>query len=81
MGPNNIGLLVTTFGKFTYVDAQTFTIDDGSGVNLKCIVPNGVILTPSWTYVAATGISSCENVLGELHRLLAVRGQGDIAPF
>ncbi|HOM73298.1 MAG TPA: hypothetical protein PLP86_13740, partial [Armatimonadota bacterium] len=71
---NNIGLLVRTCGKFTY-------IDDGSGINLKCIVPDDVTLDENWTFVAVTGISSCEMVGDELHRLLLVRSQSDITSY
>lgn len=81
LGPNNIGLLVTTCGKFVYVDAHTFLIEDGSGGDVKSVVPDGITLNPSWAYVTVTGISSCESVGGELHRLLRVRRQADILPL
>lgn len=77
-GLNNIGLLVRTCGKYTYVDEHTFTIDDGSGVNVKCVVPSGVIIDPGWSYVSVTGISSCEKIGAELRSMLRVREQGDI---
>jgi len=80
-GLNNIGLLVRTCGAFVYVDAQTFTIDDGSGVHIKCVVPAGVVIDPEWAYVVVTGISSCEKIDDQLHRLIRVRGQGDIVPM
>jgi len=78
-GLSNIGLLVRTCGRFTRVDQSTFTIDDGSRATVKCVVPAGVILDPSWQYVCVTGISTCEKVGDELCRLLRVRGQADIA--
>lgn len=77
-GINNIGLLVTTWGKFTKTGDATFTIDDGSGVNVECVVPSGVTLSDSWTYVAVTGISSCQTAGSEVHRLLRVRDGTDI---
>ncbi|MDO8586337.1 MAG: hypothetical protein Q7T82_04795 [Armatimonadota bacterium] len=80
-GLNNIGLLVATFGKFTYVDPTTFTLDDGSGANVKCMAPTGVSIQPGWKYVAVTGISSCEKVGAGLHRLLRVRCREDIVPL
>ena len=43
-GLNNIGLLITAWGKYAYVDSSTFTIDDGSNINVKCIIPTGVTL-------------------------------------
>lgn len=29
IGPNNIGMLITTWGRFTYVDSSSFIVDDG----------------------------------------------------
>ncbi|MDO8586326.1 MAG: M36 family metallopeptidase [Armatimonadota bacterium] len=88
IGPNNIGLLVCAIGRVAEIEPVTppdaptwFTIDDGSGVNVKCLVPSGVTIDAAWQYVAVTGISSCENVGAELHRLLRVRSQEDIKPL
>ena len=82
---NNMGLLVRTWGRIVERDSNSpmawFKIDDGSGVNAKCVVPSGVIVDPNWACVRVTGISSCENVGGGLHRLLRVRVQGDITPY
>lgn len=80
-GLNNIGLLVTTWGAFAYVNGTTFTVDDGSGVVVKCVVPAGVTLNPMWHYVRVTGLSSCEISGSELHRLLRVRAASDITAF
>lgn len=84
--PNkNIGLLVTIWGRITERDsaspANWFKIDDGSGIGVKCVVPSGVVLEPSWNFVGVTGISSCEIVGEELHRLIRIRTQDDIFPF
>ena len=78
-GLNTIGLLVRTAGKFEYVDEHTFTLDDGSGLKVKCIAPQGVSLDPTWAFASVTGISSCERTGSELHRILRIRTQGDIA--
>jgi len=40
-----------------------------------------VNLDPLWKSGAITGISFCEKVGNELHRLLRVRSQEDIAPL
>ncbi|MCX6344450.1 MAG: right-handed parallel beta-helix repeat-containing protein [Armatimonadetes bacterium] len=81
-GLNNIGLLIKTWGKVIERDANSpamwFKIDDGSLNPVKCILPDGVTLAPAVSYVAVTGISSCENIGGNLHRLLRVRTQSDI---
>lgn len=56
-GLNNIGLLIRTTGKVVAgsVTADSFKIDDGSGVDLTIIgtLPTGV------DYVTVTGVSSC----------------------
>ncbi len=80
-GLNNIGLLVSISGKYTPVDEQTFTIDDGSGEPVKCTVPDGSTLGSGWTYLSVTGISSCEMIMGELHPLIRVRTPGDIIAY
>lgn len=80
-GLNNIGLLVRTCGAFGYIDEHTFTVNDGSGFDVKCIAPDDVALNESWGYVVVTGISSCEIVGPELHRLIRVRSQDDIVPY
>lgn len=79
-GLNNIGLLVRTWGKYTKTGDNTFTVDDGSGIGVKCVVPPGVTLSPTWSYVGVTGISSCERIGQSLYRLLRVRKQSDIIP-
>jgi hypothetical protein len=83
-GLNNIGLLVTVWGRVTEIeDAQPstwFKIDDGSGTPVKCIAPQGVTIDPAWQYVVVTGISSCERIGSGLHRVLRARKPGDIMP-
>jgi hypothetical protein len=80
---SNIGLLVTTSGRVTSRSAGCFTIDDGSGVGVKCILPAETGLPDDWTYVAVTGASSCEKVRvnnhEELRRVLLPRSGLDIA--
>lgn len=87
-GLNNIGLLITTAGKVTGIEPAVdpakptwFTIDDGSGLDLKCSVPSSVTIDLAWQYVRVTGISSCERVGAELHAVVKVRTQGDILAF
>lgn len=84
-GLSNVGLLIRSWGKITEFDTASpktwFRIDDGSGVNVKCVVPDGVTIDPGWQWVAVTGISSCEEVGEEIHRLLRVRQQADITAY
>lgn len=71
-GLNNIGLLVRTTGKMTILDSTTFTIDDGSGVNLRCVVPSSISLSSGWQIVAVNGISSIRKNGSTYERLLKV---------
>ena len=84
-GTNNIGLLIKSWGTVTEVDpAETptwFRIDDSSGIGVKCLVPSGVVIDPGWTRVTVVGACSCEDVGGEVHRLIRVRTQDDIVPY
>jgi len=57
-GLNNIALLVKTWGQYQQIDATTFTIDDGSGLSVKCTVPPGTFLNSGWHHVGVTGINS-----------------------
>ncbi len=76
IGPNNIGLLVTTTGIVKSHGSDNIIIDDGS----NCDAGNGVrgikVLTnlrpPIGSYVVVTGVSSCEILSGEntLRRLI-----------
>ncbi len=82
-GVNNIGLLVTTWGKVVDRQSGYFIIDDGSTidgqpVNLKVSVPAGVTCPGSITFAVVTGISSVEVNSGVVTRLLRVRKQEDI---
>lgn len=80
-GLGNIGLLVRTSGVCHYIAPDTFTVDDGSGVTVKCVTTAGVTVQPSWGFASVTGVSSCERVGGEIKRLLRVRSQNDIQAF
>ncbi len=86
-GLNNIGLLVCTTGRVTYVGATYFYIDDGSGVSdstdhaaVRVFAP-GLSLPALDDYVRVTGISSCFKASpdsDDLCRLVRVRDQADI---
>ena len=54
-GLNNVGLLVKIWGRFDQMDPTTFTVDDGSGMYIKCTVPQGFFLYSGWEYAAVTG--------------------------
>ena len=75
-GVSNIGLLVRTSGTATQVASSSFLLE-----GVKVIVPAGVNPPQQGKVVLVTGISSCESVGGEVHRLLRVRDQSDIVEF
>ena len=77
------GLLVRVWGHAGSIDAATgaFTIDDGSGVHVKCIPPAGTYFEPpvDGAFVTVTGISTTQ--LDEQSRLVPVlrlRSQTDL---
>ena len=61
-GLNNIGLLITTWGKVLQGapgDTDPMQIDDGSGLHVEVVLPSGVTSPGYGAYVAVTGASSC----------------------
>jgi len=84
VGTNNIGLLVTTFGRVTFAGSGFFYVDDGSALDdgsghlgLKVLATG--LTFPSTGFVKVTGISSCEkNAQEKIVPLLRVRKQEDI---
>lgn len=79
-GLNNIGLLVRTWGQFHQIDETTFTVDDGSGRSIRCIVPSGTFLSWTWQSVAVTGICSLCDAANSYAPLLLVRDIDVILP-
>jgi hypothetical protein len=83
-GWNNIGLLIRTWGKVVTVGTDYFYIEDGSTLydttndnRVKVYAP-GLTLPSVNDNVVVTGISSCENISSNLHKLLRIRSQADI---
>lgn len=81
-GPNNIGLLITTTGRVTFVGSNYVYINDGSAVTDGFgqgvrVVAAGLLLPTLGQYVRITGISSClRNTT--IRRLVLARSQSDI---
>lgn len=76
---NNIGMLVCTTGKVTYVGTNFFYLDDGSGARditaykgVKATV-SGQTLPALNQYVRVCGISSCYQSGSDLYRMIRVR--------
>jgi len=94
VGLNNIGLLVRTWGRVTFVDTtnQFFYIDDGSGLldgySAECIgvrvsyanlAPGNTITPPAQgQFVVVTGISSTVVINSLIRPMLRPRRQADI---
>ncbi|MHB9037416.1 MAG: right-handed parallel beta-helix repeat-containing protein [Armatimonadota bacterium] len=68
-GGNNIGLLVTVFGKVINPGSNDFYLDDGSSVNVHVVLPTGYTVPGTDAYVSITGISSCEMSGSDINRL------------
>lgn len=84
IGPNNVGLLVRTFGLVTAVEADGFYIDDGSH-RLSPSAGQGVkVLSTSLNkpavgrVVAVTGISALYSYRGVTYSAVRTRTQSDI---
>jgi hypothetical protein len=84
VGLDSTGLLVRTWGKVVEIDPAAtptwLTIDDDSSNPVKCLVSSGVVINPSWTYVAVTGIASRVKNDSALNPILYVSKQSDITP-
>lgn len=77
-GIGTVGLLIRTAGKFTWISDNSFSVDKGNGIPLKCVVTPGVTIDPTWQNVTVTGVSSLEKVDGQIKPILRVRHQSDI---
>lgn len=79
-GLSTVGLLVRTWGAFHRIDSTTFTVDDGSGSPVRCVVEAGTVLSDDWQIVAVTGISSLYDSGGSPAPLILVRDIDVILP-
>ncbi len=79
-GLNNLGILVRLNGKFLFVDATTFTVNDGTGA-VRCTVPAGVTLNPAWTFVDAVGISAAYKSGNSFGRMLKIADVAGVNAF
>ncbi|MGQ9456453.1 MAG: carboxypeptidase-like regulatory domain-containing protein, partial [Armatimonadota bacterium] len=87
VGLNNIGLLVRTWGRVSYIDpgSNYFYIDDGSGlkdgsgrtgIRVSCA---GLPVPTIGRYVIITGISGTTLLNGKIVRLLKPRSEDDLS--
>ncbi|MBI2844442.1 MAG: carboxypeptidase regulatory-like domain-containing protein [Armatimonadetes bacterium] len=75
-GPNNIGLLVTAYGKVENPGDNDFYLNDGSGVSVHVLLPAGSGVPAADMFVIVTGISSCEIDGG--NTLRAIKSAGPV---
>ncbi|MCL5105263.1 MAG: hypothetical protein M1133_14290 [Armatimonadetes bacterium] len=76
-GLNNVGLLVTTWGKVVSTGTGYFYIECKPGVTVR--VKSGSLTIPAVDKVVSiTGISSCELLSGNIARAIIPRTQSDI---
>jgi len=63
--PDSIGKIVTIWGKLGEVDSTNpirwFTLQDASGIEVKCRLADGVTFDPNWTNLLVTGIAVPES--------------------
>jgi len=82
-GPNNIGLLVRTWGEVSTVETQpgvwAWFINDGSLPDPGLAIDvTGLTPPPAGSHAIVTGISTCTSSGSTLTRLLRPRAQSDI---
>ena len=72
-GLNNVGLLVRTCGRVTSAGADSFTLSDGSGPDVKVVVPDTLSIPAPGPFVGVTGISSCGIEGSDTVRIIRMR--------
>lgn len=77
-GLNTVGLLVTTWGRVSYLPGGVLAIDDGSRVVVRIDSSTLSTLPADDSYVFVTGVSSLWKSAGILDRLVLPRGDADI---
>lgn len=84
VGLNNLGLLVSTFGRVTYIGPGYFLLDDGSGaqdipgyagMRVYC---SGLTYPTVNQFLKVTGISTCYPSGSDLYRMLRVCNQSEM---
>jgi hypothetical protein len=76
-GPNNMGLLVTTWGEVVSTSSSYFYIESRPGTTVK--VKSGLLTEPAvGKFVSVTGIVTCDVISGATTRAILPRDQADI---
>ncbi len=86
-GLYNVGMLISSWGRVTYVDTtgHYFYMDDGSRLQdgsghtgVRVVVPASVALPDLYAFVKVKGISGAMSLNSAYVRILRVRSEGDI---
>ncbi|MCC6483507.1 MAG: hypothetical protein IT209_01565 [Armatimonadetes bacterium] len=78
-GLSNVGMLIRTWGVVRNVTASSFSVDDGSGQPITCLLPSGVS-APTGGHVSVTGICVVRNTAGGRQAAIQLRSASDIQP-
>ena len=81
VGLNNVGLLVTTWGRVTATGSGYAIIDDGSGTPVRIDTSTLVDPPEDNDYITVIGISSLYEMATDHHRLVLPRGSGDVSTW
>ncbi|MCX8053622.1 MAG: hypothetical protein N3B12_07415, partial [Armatimonadetes bacterium] len=83
-GVNNVGLLVKTWGRVSWVGTGEFYVDDGCGLRdmtdhpgIRVLAP-GVPPPPEGAFVELVGIVSCYKLDGSVCRMILVASESDL---
>jgi hypothetical protein len=72
--PDSVGKLVKVWGKLgakdTAIPAKWFILKDASGIDVKCVLGDGVA-APSGVFVTITGVCSIDALTGQTTVLVA----------
>lgn len=80
-GPNNVGLLVRTWGRVTAPTTSSFVLDDGSDIYPTVVVPAEVTPPSEGDFVRVTGISSLQGTPEDLLAIILARSSSDLVPL
>ena len=82
-GPNNMGLLISTWGRVSWTGSDEFYVDDGWGVRdvsehagIRVYAPG--LTPPLGAFVRLVGVVSCYNVGGSVYRVIRVADESDV---
>ncbi len=78
VGLNNIGLLVKTWGSFSYDQSGNAYVNDGSGLNIQFELPSGTF-SEQYAFGSITGVVSCQMVGSAVQPVILLRTASDLS--